>query len=86
VVVNLEIGADQTGGFGDGAKVASIEIDNGPAAPDALIAPGTSGGSGIQGMSARVRAVGGAFTALPASDGGFTVTATVPLRSRGRSA
>lgn len=86
VVVNLEIGADQAGGFGAGAKVASIEIDSGPAAPDALIAPGTSGGSGIQGMSARVRAVGGAFTALPASDGGFTVTATVPLRSRGRSA
>lgn len=86
IVVNLDIGVDQAGGFGDGAKVASIEIDNGPAAPDALIAPGTSGGSGIQGMSARVRAVGGAFTAVPASDGGFTVTATVPLRTRGGSA
>lgn len=84
VVVNLEVGADQTGGFGADAKVAALEIDNGPAAPNTLIAPGTSGGSGIQGMSARVRAAGGAFTALSASDGGFTVTATVPLRTRGR--
>lgn len=60
---------------------AVLEVDNGPAAPGALVAPGTGGGSGIAGMSARVRAVGGSFSALPASDGGFTVTASVPLRS-----
>lgn len=66
---------------GDLPPAAVLEVDNGPAAPGALVAPGTSGGSGIAGMSARVRAVGGSFSALPASDGGFTVTASVPLRS-----
>src|SRR5699024_7322490 len=42
--------------------------------------PGVGGGSGIPGMSARVRAVGGTFSAVPAADGGFTVSATVPVR------
>ena len=57
-------------------------MDNGPAAEGEIVLPEHSGGSGIQGMSARVRAVGGSFTALPASDGGFTVTAGVPVRGR----
>lgn len=54
-------------------------VDNGPATPGAIMPPEHNGGSGIPGMAARVRAVGGSFTALPAADGGFTVTATVPL-------
>lgn len=65
---------------------ATLEVDSAPASPGALIAPGTGGGSGIKGMSARIRAVGGTFSALPASDGGFTVTATVPLRAGKRNA
>lgn len=65
---------------GEAPAAATLEVDSGPAAPDALLAPGSDGGSGIKGMSARVQAVGGTFTALPASDGGFTVTATVPIR------
>lgn len=79
-VVVVTLTADTTSD-GDEPPSATLEVDNGPAAPDALVAPGTGGGSGIAGMSARVRAVGGSFSALPASDGGFTVTATVPLRS-----
>lgn len=64
----------------DGPPSVALEVDSGPAAPDALIAPGVGGGSGIPGMSARVRAVGGTFSAVPAADGGFTVSATVPVR------
>lgn len=61
---------------------ATLTVDNGPAAAGALVPPEHSGGAGIQGMSARVRTVGGTFTALPAADGGFTVTAGVPLAAR----
>lgn len=64
---------------------ATLEVDNGPAVPGTLVAPGTGGGTGITGMSARVRAVGGSFSALPASDGGFTVTAEIPLRGLARA-
>ena len=83
VVVTLS--ASTTGEEG-APPAATLEVDSGPAAPDALITPGSGGGSGIKGMSARVRAVGGTFTALPASDGGFTVTATVPIRGGKRTA
>lgn len=82
VVVTLTVSTDGEEGA---PPAATLEVDSGPAAPGALIAPGSGGGSGIKGMSARVRAVGGAFSALPASDGGFTVTATVPLRAGNRS-
>jgi signal transduction histidine kinase len=60
----------------------TLTVDNGPAATGAIVPPEHSGGAGIQGMSARVRAVGGTFTALPAADGGFTVTAGVPVATR----
>lgn len=82
VVVNLTV---STVGEHGAPPAATLEVDSGPATPGALVAPGTGGGSGIKGMSARVRAVGGAFSALPASDGGFTVTATVPLRAGKRT-
>jgi signal transduction histidine kinase len=60
---------------------ASLTVDNGPAAPGALVPPEHSGGSGIPGMAARVQAVGGTFSALPAADGGFSVAAGVPVRA-----
>lgn len=82
VVVNLDVvGTDH----GVAGAAATLEIDNGAPEPDALVAPGSGGGSGIKGMSARVQAVGGTFTAVPAADGGFTVSATVPIRDRLRS-
>lgn len=77
VLVGLELDGDG----GDQVWV-TLTVDNGPAAPDAIVPPEHSGGAGIQGMSARVRAVGGTFTALPAADGGFTVTAAVPAPTR----
>lgn len=61
---------------------ATLTVDNGPAAATAIVPPEHSGGAGIEGMSARVRTVGGTFTALPAADGGFTVTAGVPVSGR----
>lgn len=82
VVVTLVV---STSDEAEDPPAATLEVDSGPAAPDALIAPGVGGGSGIPGMSARVRAVGGTFSAVPATDGGFTVTTSVPLRPGKRS-
>lgn len=78
IVVSIEVGSE--GDCDAHLVAATLEVDNGPAAAGAVIDPGTGGGSGIQGMSARVQAVGGSFAALPAADGGFTVTVTVPVR------
>ena len=61
-----------------GEENAHLSVDNGPAAAGEIVPPEHSGGAGIPGMAARVQAVGGTFAALPAADGGFTVTAVVP--------
>ncbi|MDX2357222.1 sensor histidine kinase [Dietzia sp. PP-33] len=82
VVVTLTVASVDSG---DARATAMLEVDSGPAAPGALISPGSGGGSGIKGMSARVQAVGGTFAALPAADGGFTVSATVPIRTGKRT-
>lgn len=42
------------------------------------------GGQGIPGMRTRVEAVGGTLTAGPTAEGGFAVTASVPLADRPR--
>lgn len=49
-----------------------------PGAGDARLRA-TGGGSGLAGLRQRVEVVGGAFTAGPGDDGGFTVEATLPL-------
>ena len=77
----LSLGAHAAGSTTATVPV-TLTVDNGPAASDAIVPPEHSGGAGIQGMSARVRTVGGSFTALPAADGGFTVTAGVPVTTR----
>ncbi|MGP5593018.1 sensor histidine kinase [Corynebacterium flavescens] len=66
----------------EGKNWAQLKVDNGPAAAGSLRPPEHGGGSGIEGMSARVRTVGGAFSALPAADGGFSVAAEIPLNAR----
>jgi signal transduction histidine kinase len=55
-----------------------IEIVNGPggAAADASERPGL----GIRGMGERVRALGGTFSAGPTADGGWKVSARLPVR------
>lgn len=78
VVVSVEV--DSGRADEDDRVAATLKVDNGPAVAGAVIDPGTGGGTGLQGMSARIQAVGGSFAAVPAADGGFTVTATVPVR------
>ncbi|SHL98153.1 sensor histidine kinase [Actinacidiphila paucisporea] len=61
------------------AEVAVL-ITNGPSdgTPQAAL---PSGGHGLLGMKERVTAHGGGFAAGPTADGGFRVSAMVPLRS-----
>ncbi|MFD9795256.1 sensor histidine kinase [Streptomyces sp. NPDC059070] len=58
----------------------ALEVRNGPAdrGADPLDLP--SGGHGLVGLSERVHLLGGFFTAGATREGGFLVTATLPLR------
>ncbi|MGP6174518.1 sensor histidine kinase [Corynebacterium sp. A21] len=78
VLVTLNVAAES----GTPGQVARLEVANGAASEGELPVPETGGGSGIQGMGARARAVGGSFSANPEADGGFTVIVDVPLRQR----
>ena len=49
-----------------------------PAGPGDARLRATGAGSGLDGLRQRVEVVGGAFTAGPGDDGGFTVEATLP--------
>ena len=64
---------------GDGAAVVSI-VNGPPADPNHVSQPG--GGHGLIGMAERASAVGGGLTSQSTTDGGFAVTATIPLRRR----
>ncbi|MEV4673658.1 MULTISPECIES: sensor histidine kinase [Actinomadura] len=60
-----------------------LGVVNGP--PAAGQVPGTplpGGGHGLLGMRERAAALGGELTARPTAEGGFAVTATLPLRAR----
>jgi signal transduction histidine kinase len=59
----------------------AVLITNGPwdGGPSGPLLP--SGGHGLVGMRERVVAHGGGFAAGPTPDGGFRVSAMVPLRS-----
>ena len=59
-----------------GSDVA-IEVRNGPAASAALA--GVPGGHGLVGLRERVTVFGGDLAAGPTLDGGFVVTATLPV-------
>ncbi|MGI8479019.1 MAG: sensor histidine kinase [Gaiellaceae bacterium] len=59
-----------------GSNVA-IEVRNGPAASAALA--GVPGGHGLVGLRERVTVFGGDIDAGPTLDGGFVVTATLPV-------
>ncbi|MEO3973342.1 histidine kinase [Streptomyces sp. CAU 1734] len=57
-------------------RVAVTDNGGGPA-------PGGGSGHGITGMRERARSVGGTLTAGPGNDGGFEVSALLPLRPAG---
>jgi signal transduction histidine kinase len=74
-------------GYTDSDLVIRVTDDGGPpAAPHSvsMAAPGT--GHGIIGMRERVHLCGGTFGAGPLPDGGFQVTAALPLPAAGLSA
>jgi signal transduction histidine kinase len=65
----------------DGPGSVTVEIVNGPGT-----AVGVSDrriGLGLRGMAERVRALGGRFAAGPTDDGGWRVTATIPVPDGG---
>ena len=58
----------------------SLQVTNGPPLPGQLPAPGNQPGHGLAGMRERVALLGGTLAAGPGADGGFAVSATLPLR------
>ncbi|ETK33930.1 ATP-binding protein [Microbispora sp. ATCC PTA-5024] len=57
----------------------SLDVTNG--APAYRPAAVTHGGHGLTGMAERVAACGGTFRAAPLPDGGFHVSASIPLEA-----
>lgn len=53
-----------------------VSVVNGP--PTEPVQPGDQGGTGLHGLSERVRMVGGTLSAEPRPDGGFAVEARLP--------
>jgi signal transduction histidine kinase len=65
----------------DGDTLAIEVADDGTSAGSGL---GTGGGNGLTGMRERVSLLGGEFAAGPRPDGGFLVTARIPLPGAAR--
>jgi signal transduction histidine kinase len=63
--------------LGYGPDGLDIQVDNDGPAP---AAPTHKDGSGVAGMSERAEALGGRLAAEPRREGGFRVTATLPIR------
>jgi signal transduction histidine kinase len=71
-------GATVTVSVGHDASAVLLRVTNGPGAPGPLV-NGHGPGQGLSGMRERVALLGGSFSAGPASDGGFVVSAVLPL-------
>ncbi|MEY9840118.1 sensor histidine kinase [Streptacidiphilus sp. EB103A] len=67
----------------DGGRL-QVEVRNGPAAPGAepLVLP--SGGHGLVGLRERAQQLGGSLLARPTQEGGYLVSAVLPLRPEGQ--
>ena len=67
----------------DGGRLR-VEVRNGPAAPGAepLVLP--SGGHGLVGLRERAQQLGGSLLARPTQEGGYLVSAVLPLRPEGQ--
>ena len=76
-------GAPVTVSLDNAASAMLLQVANGPATPAAPAIPATANGhghgQGIAGMRERVALLGGALTAGPSPDGGFIVSAVLPL-------
>jgi signal transduction histidine kinase len=73
-------GADATVSVRYGPHSVQATVSNTPRRrPTDTSITGTGGGSGLDGLRHRVEVTGGTLTALSTSDGGFAVTATLPV-------
>ena len=74
-------GSSVTVTFGRDTDQLRIDVTNGPAAASAAAPPTGQhrAGHGLVGMRERVTLLGGSLSALPTPDGGYLVTATIPL-------
>jgi signal transduction histidine kinase len=76
-------GAAVTVSVGQDASAVLLQVANGPAAagngPAGPAGNGLRAGHGLTGMRERVALLGGSLTAGPAPDGGFVVSAVLPL-------
>jgi signal transduction histidine kinase len=63
-----------------GTELAVEIADNGLGSP--VAAESSGGGHGLPGMRERAATIGGTVDAGPARDGGFRVTARLPLRGQ----
>jgi signal transduction histidine kinase len=64
---------------GHDADTVTLQVANGPGAPTGPRANGHGPGHGLAGMRERVELIGGSLSAGPAPDGGFAVSAVLPL-------
>jgi signal transduction histidine kinase len=61
------------------AQTITLQVTNGPGVPAGPRANGRGPGHGLVGMRERVELLGGSLSAGPAPDGGFLVSAVLPL-------
>ncbi len=80
-VIRHAPGAEVTVSLRAIARTLQLEISNGPSGIGAVLAQldRTHPGQGLIGMRERASIVGGSVLCMPLSNGGFTVTATLPL-------
>jgi signal transduction histidine kinase len=72
-------GAPVAVSVGCDAGTVTLQVTNGPGVPAGPRADGHRPGHGLTGMRERVQLLGGSLSAGPAPDGGFAVSATLPL-------
>jgi signal transduction histidine kinase len=72
-------GATVTVSVGHDASAVLLRVVNGPGGAAGPLVNGLGPGQGLSGMRERVALLGGSFSAGPAPDGGFVVSAVLPL-------
>ena len=79
--VEVEVSCDD-GVSGDGGVVLLGVVNGPPAGGRGSVPPLPGGGHGLVGMRERAAALGGELTARPTPEGGFAVTASLPVKAR----
>ena len=79
VAADLRWRAAVTVSVGHDSSAVLLRVANGPGGPVSPSGNGRGAGHGLTGMRERVALLGGSLSAGPASDGGFVVSAVLPL-------